>query len=92
MHTFTSNDQKLICHDKIDYVNLRSWIARYHFEDILKDKDQLDSQEFYKHVMQERGSRKFDMKPIVETLASDELRCFYGMNKHSALGDAETLC
>ena len=92
MQTFTSNVQKLICHDKIDYVNLRSWIARYHFEDILKDKDQLDSQEFYKHVMQERGSRKFDMKPIVETLASDELRCFYGMNKHSALGDAETLC
>ena len=52
----------------------------------------LDSQEFYKHVMQERGSRKYDMKTIVETLASDELRCFYGMNKHSALGDAETLC
>ena len=92
MQTFTSNVQKLICHDKIDYVNLRSWIARYHFEDILKDKDQLDSQEFYKHVMQERGSRKYGMKTILETLASDELRCFYGMNKHSALGDAETLC
>ena len=54
MNTFTSNVQKLICHDKIDYINLRSWMARYHFEDILKDKDQLDSQEFYKHVMQER--------------------------------------
>jgi hypothetical protein len=34
MQTFTSNVQKLICHDKIDYVNLRSWMTRYHFEDI----------------------------------------------------------
>ena len=66
--------------------------TRYHFEDILKDKDLLDSQDFYKHVMQERGSRKYGMKTIVETLANDDLKCFYGMNSHSALGDAETLC
>ena len=66
--------------------------TRYHFEDILKDKDLLDSQDFYKHVMQVRGSRKYGMKTIVETLANDDLKCFYGMNRHSALGDAETLC
>ena len=29
---------------------------------------------------------------IVWTLANDDLKCFYGMNRHSALGDAETLC
>ena len=92
MQTFTSNVKKLICHDKIDYVNLRSWMARHHFEDILKDKDLLDSQDFYKHVMQERGSKKYGMKTIVETLANDDLKCFYGMNRHMALGDAETLC
>ena len=40
----------------------------------------------------ERGSRKYGMKTIVETLANDDLKCFYGMNRHSALGDAETLC
>ena len=92
MQTFTSNVQKLICHDKIDYFNLRSWMKRYHFEDILKDKDLLDSQDFYKHVMEERGLKKYGMKTIVETLANDDLKCFYGMNRHSALGDAETLC
>ena len=32
------------------------------------------------------------MKTFVETQASHELSCFYRMNKHSALGDAETLC
>ena len=62
------------------------------FEDILKDKDLLDSQDFYKHVMEERGLKKYGMKTIVETLANDDLKCFYGMNSHSALGDAETLC
>ena len=54
--------------------------------------DLLDSQDFYKHVMQERGLKKYGMKTIVETLANDDLKCFYGMNRHSALGDAETLC
>ena len=54
--------------------------------------DLLDSQDFYKHVMQERGLKKYGMKTIVETLANDDLKCFYGMNSHSALGDAETLC
>ena len=29
---------------------------------------------------------------IVWTLANDDLKFFYGMNRHSALGDAETLC
>ena len=42
--------------------------------------------------MQERGLKKYGMKTIVETLANDDLKCFYGMNSHSALGDAETLC
>ena len=32
------------------------------------------------------------MKTFVETQASHELSCLYRMNKHSALGDAETLC
>ena len=42
--------------------------------------------------MEERGLKKYGMKTIVETLANDDLKCFYGMNSHSALGDAETLC
>ena len=77
MQTFTSNVQKLICHDKIDYVNLRSWMTRYHFEDILKDKDLLDSEDFYKHVMQERGSRKYGMKTTVSVskIRRSTLKC-----------------
>ena len=55
-------------------------------------KIQLDSQDFYKHVMQQHGSRRFGMKAIVETLATDNVKKFYSENKHSALGDAETLC
>ena len=42
--------------------------------------------------MEQNGSRKFDMKAIVETLASDTVKVFYENNKHSALSDAETLC
>ena len=63
-----------------------------YFEDIFQNKGQLDSQDFYKHIMKERGSRKYGMKAIVGTLASDEVKSFYDLNKHSALGDAETLC
>ena len=48
--------------------------------------------DFYKHVMEQHGSRKCSMKAIVETLASDKVKTFYEKNKHSALGDAETLC
>ena len=48
---------------------------------------------FYKHVMQQQHwSRRFGMKAIVETLATDNVKKFYSENKHSALGDAETLC
>ena len=42
--------------------------------------------------MEQNGSRKFGMKAIVETLASDTVKVFYENNKHSALSDAETLC
>ena len=38
------------------------------------------------------GSRQYGMKAIVETLANDKVKKFYEKNKHSALGDAETLC
>ena len=37
-------------------------------------------------------TRRFGMKAIVETLATDNVKKFYSENKHSALGDAETLC
>ena len=61
-----------------------SWFMRNNFE--------LDSQDFYKHVMEQHGSRQCGMKAIVETLANDKVKKFYEKNKHSALGDAETLC
>ena len=57
-----------------------------------QSKIQLDSQDFYKHVMEQHGSRQCGMKAIVETLANDKVKKFYEKNKHSALGDAETLC
>ena len=58
----------------------------------MTNKIQLDSQDFYKHVMEQHGSRQCGMKAIVETLANDKVKKFYEKNKHSALGDAETLC
>merc|ERR1711989_157040 len=69
-----------------------SWFIRNNFEDIFQSKIQLDSQDFYKHVMEQHGSRQCGMKAIVETLANDKVKKFYEKNKHSALGDAETLC
>ena len=65
---------------------------RNNLEDIFQSKIQLDSQDFYKRVMGQYGSRRFGMKAIVETLASDNVKKFYKENKHSALGDAVTLC
>ena len=35
---------------------------------------------------------KYGMKAIVKELASERLERFYEENKHSAVGDAETLC
>ena len=69
-----------------------SWFIRNNFEDIFQSKIQLDSQDFYKHVMEQHGSRQCGMKAIVETLANDKVKKFYEKNKHSALGDAEMLC
>ena len=86
------NCDKIICHDRADYKTMVSWFMRNNFEDIFQSKIQLDSQDFYKHVMEQHGSRKCGMKAIVETLASDKVKTFYEKNKHSALGDAETLC
>ena len=86
------NCDKIICHDRVDYKTMVSWFIRNNFEDIFQSKIQLDSQDFYKHVMEQHGSRKCSMKAIVETLASDKVKTFYEKNKHSALGDAETLC
>ena len=43
---------------------------RNNLEDIFQSKIQLDSQDFYKRVMGQYGSRRFGMKAIVETLAS----------------------
>ena len=37
--------------------------------------------------MKQHGSRKYSMKAVVETLASDKVKTFYEKNKH-----AETLC
>ena len=71
---------------------MMSWSRRNNLENIFGSKIQLDSQDFYKHVMQQHGSRRFGMKAIVETLATDNVKKFYSENKHSALGDAETLC
>ena len=62
-----------------------SWFIRNNFEDIFQSKIQLDSQDFYKHVMEQHGSRKCGMKVIVETLASDKVKTFYEKNKQSAL-------
>ena len=42
----------------------------------MTNKIQLDSQDFYKHVMEQYGSRKCGMKVIVETLASDKVKSF----------------
>ena len=77
---------------RIDYTTMMSWSRRNNLENIFGSKIQLDSQDFYKHVMQQHGSRRFGMKAIVETLATDNVKKFYSENKHSALGDAETLC
>ena len=85
------NCDKIICHDRVDYKTMVSWFMRNNFEDIFQSKIQLDSQDFYKHVMEQHGSRKCDMKAIVETLASDEVKTFYEKKQHSALVDAETL-
>ena len=92
MKDFLMNCDKIICHDRVDYKTMVSWFIRNNFEDIFQSKIQLDSQDFYKHVMEQHGSRKCSMKAIVETLASDKVKTFYEKNKHSALGDAETLC
>ena len=86
------NCDKIICHDRVDYKTMVSWFIRNNFEDIFQSKIQLDSQDFYKHVMEQHGSRQCGMKAIVETLANDKVKKFYEKNKHSALGDAETLC
>ena len=64
---------------------------RNNLEDIFQSKIQLDSQDFYKRVMGQYGSRRFGIKAIVETLASDNVKKFYKENKHSALGDTVTL-
>ena len=37
-------------------------------------------------------SQTYEGEAIVETLASDKVITFYEKNKHTALGDAETLC
>ena len=92
MKDFLMNCDKIICHDRVDYKTMVSWFIRNNFEDIFQSKIQLDSQDFYKHVMEQHGSRQCGMKAIVETLANDKVKKFYEKNKHSALGDAETLC
>ena len=77
MKDFLMNCDKIICHDRVDYKTMVSWFMRNNFEDIFQSKIQLDSQDFYKHVMEQHGSRKCDMKAIVETLASDKVKTFY---------------
>ena len=42
--------------------------------------------------MVKHGSRKYGLKAIVETLDSENVKTFYETKKHSASGDAETLC
>ena len=42
--------------------------------------------------MEQHESMKYSMKAIVKTLASDKVKTSYEKSKHSALGDAETLC
>ena len=77
MKDFLMNCDKIICHDRVDYKTMVSWFMSNNFEDIFQSKIQLDSQDFYKHVMEQHGSRKCDMKAIVETLASDKVKTFY---------------
>ena len=52
-----------------------SWFIN--FEDIFQSKIQLDSQDFYRYVMEQYESMKYSMKAIVETLASDKVKTFY---------------
>ena len=68
MKDFLMNCDKIICHDRVDYKTMVSWFIRNNFEDF---------QDFYKHVMEQHGSRKCSMKAIVETLASDKVKTFY---------------
>jgi len=58
------------CHDRVDYKTMVNWFMRDDFEVIFQSKIQLDSQDFYMHVMEQHGSRKCGMKAIDETLAS----------------------
>ena len=74
------------CHDRVDYKTMVNQFMRNDFEVIFQSKIQLDSQDFYKHVMEQHGSRQCGMKAIVETLANDKVKKFYEKNKHSALG------
>jgi hypothetical protein len=73
MKEFLLHCEKLVCHDRIDYTTMMSWSRRNNLENIFGSKIQLDSQDFYKHVMQQHGSRRFGMKAIVETLVKTNI-------------------
>ena len=76
MKEFLQNCEKLVCHDKIDYKTMMSWTRRNNLENIFQSKIQLDSQDFNKRVMGQYGSRRFGIKAIVKTLASDNVKKF----------------
>ena len=61
------------------------WFTRNNFKDIFQSKIQLDSKDFCRYLMEQHGSRKYSMKAILETLASDKVKTFYEKNKQSAL-------
>ena len=95
--------KKLICHDKVDFITMKTWFQRNKLADLFENMEQLDSQDFYIHVMKEQMETqlgplndfrgvKYGMKAIVKELASERLERFYEENKHSAVGYAETLC
>ena len=94
MKAFLINCDKIICHARFDYKTMIRWLTRNNFEDIFQSKILLDSQDFYKYVMEQHGSRKYGMMAIVETLASDNVKTKRFMRKTNivALGDAETFC
>ena len=62
MKAFLINCDKIICHARFDYKTMIRWLTRNNFEDIFQSKIQLDSQDFFKYVMEQHRTEGSQLK------------------------------